>query len=82
MTAIAEFRKRKIPIDNIVLDWSYWREKEWGSQDFDEKRFPDPQQMIDDLHKKKVTAVMITFHYNGLQLQPVLVSLNRGASFP
>jgi len=60
LTAIAGFRKRKIPIDNIVLDWSYWREKEWGSQDFDEKRFPDPQQMIDDLHKKYNAKIMIS----------------------
>ena len=24
---LAEFRKREIPIDNIVQDWSYWPEK-------------------------------------------------------
>lgn len=60
MTAMAGFRKRRIPIDNIVLDWSYWKEKEWGSQDFDEKRFPDPQQMIDDLHKKYKANIMIS----------------------
>jgi alpha-D-xyloside xylohydrolase len=35
----AEFRKRKIPIDNIVQDWSYWAENDWGSQKFDVKRF-------------------------------------------
>lgn len=48
---VTEFRKRKIPLDNIVLDWSYWREAEWGSQDFDEKRFPDPDGMIQKVHK-------------------------------
>src|SRR5690606_29267768 len=47
---VTEFRKRKIPLDNIVLDWSYWREAEWGSQDFDEKRFPDPTAMIKKVH--------------------------------
>ncbi len=57
---VAEFRKRKIPLDNIVLDWSYWREPEWGSQDFDEKRFPDPDGMINDLHKKYNTRIMIS----------------------
>lgn len=57
---VAEFRKRKIPLDNIVLDWSYWREAEWGSQDFDEKRFPDPDAMINDLHKKYNTKIMIS----------------------
>jgi alpha-D-xyloside xylohydrolase len=55
-----EFRKRKIPIDNIVLDWSYWRQAEWGSQDFDETRFPSPDSMIDVLHKKYNTQIMIS----------------------
>ncbi|MDR3006906.1 MAG: DUF5110 domain-containing protein [Sphingobacterium sp.] len=45
-----EFRKRKIPIDNIVQDWSYWSENDWGSQKFDGKRFPDPQAMVKKLH--------------------------------
>lgn len=60
LNTVDEFRKRKIPIDNIVLDWSYWREAEWGSQDFDEKRFPAPDSMIDVLHKKYNTQIMIS----------------------
>lgn len=44
------FRKRKIPIDNLVLDWSYWPEKDWGSQEFESSRFPDPKGMIEKLH--------------------------------
>jgi alpha-D-xyloside xylohydrolase len=60
LSTVDEFRKRKIPIDNIVLDWSYWREAEWGSQDFDEKRFPSPDSMIDVLHKKYNTQIMIS----------------------
>lgn len=46
-----EFRKRKIPIDNLVQDWSYWAEHDWGSHDFDAKRFPNPKGMVDFLHK-------------------------------
>jgi alpha-D-xyloside xylohydrolase len=60
LSTVAEFRKRKIPIDNIVLDWNYWKEAEWGSQDFDEKRFPSPDSMIDVLHKKYNTQIMIS----------------------
>lgn len=60
VTTVDEFRKRKIPIDNIVLDWSYWKEAEWGSQEFDEKRFPSPDSMIDVLHKKYNTQIMIS----------------------
>lgn len=49
--ALAEFRNRKIPIDNIVLDWSYWEEDQWGSHEFEAERFPDPKKMLDDLHE-------------------------------
>lgn len=47
---LAEFRKRGIPIDNIVQDWSYWPEPEWGSHEFDKERFPDPKGMVDKIH--------------------------------
>lgn len=60
LNTVAELRRRKIPIDNIVLDWNYWKEAEWGSQDFDEKRFPSPDSMIDVLHKKYNTQIMIS----------------------
>jgi alpha-D-xyloside xylohydrolase len=60
LTTVDEFRKRKIPVDNIVLDWSYWREAEWGSQEFDEKRFPSPDSMIDVLHKEYNARIMIS----------------------
>lgn len=60
LSTVDEFRKRKIPLDNIVLDWSYWREAEWGSQEFDPARFPSPDSMIDLLHKKYHTQIMIS----------------------
>lgn len=47
---LKEFRRRQIPIDNIVLDWNYWTENEWGSHEFDKNRFPDPKGMVDSIH--------------------------------
>lgn len=44
------YRDKKIPIDNIVLDWSYWPVDAWGSHDFDKKYFPDPKAMTDKIH--------------------------------
>jgi alpha-D-xyloside xylohydrolase len=55
-----EFRKRKIPLDNIVLDWSYWEEDKWGSQEFDLTRFPDAGGMIKTLHDKYNARFMIS----------------------
>jgi alpha-D-xyloside xylohydrolase len=47
---LKEFRRRNIPIDNIVQDWSYWPEDAWGSHEFDSLRFPDPEAMVDEIH--------------------------------
>jgi alpha-D-xyloside xylohydrolase len=47
---LTEFRKRQIPIDNIVQDWNYWKEDQWGSHQFEASRFPNPQAMIDSVH--------------------------------
>ena len=48
--ALEGFRKRNIPIDNIVMDWSHWREDDWGGHEFDPARFPDPKAMVDSIH--------------------------------
>jgi alpha-D-xyloside xylohydrolase len=48
---VREYRKRQIPLDNIVEDWFYWPQDQWGSHQFDKTRFPDPQGMVDEVHK-------------------------------
>ena len=48
---LAEFRKRQIPIDNIVQDWNYWPEDQWGSHQFETARYPNPQAMLDSVHQ-------------------------------
>jgi len=46
-----KYRKLKIPIDNIIQDWDYWDGREnWGQLFFDEKKYPNPKEMIDILH--------------------------------
>ncbi|MCD8313792.1 MAG: DUF5110 domain-containing protein, partial [Bacteroidales bacterium] len=47
---LAEFRRRHIPIDNIVQDWNYWADDQWGSHEFEASRYPDPKRMVDDIH--------------------------------
>jgi alpha-D-xyloside xylohydrolase len=57
---VKEYRKRKIPIDNIVLDWQYWEDPKWGSHEFDARRFPDPQGMMRELHDDLHANLMIS----------------------
>ena len=52
LQTLSEFRKRNIPIDNIVQDWFYWKVDQWGSHEFDPERFPNPKAMVDTVHKQ------------------------------
>jgi alpha-D-xyloside xylohydrolase len=56
---VKEYRKRNIPLDNIVLDWSYWPVDSWGSHEFDQKFFPDPAGMVDSAHRMN-SRIMIS----------------------
>ncbi len=47
---LRQFRERGIPVDNIVQDWQYWLDDQWGSHEFDPARYPDPERMLDDVH--------------------------------
>jgi alpha-D-xyloside xylohydrolase len=48
-----EYRKRRIPIDNIVQDWNYWGGNDmWSGMVFDETKYPRPKEMIDLLHQQ------------------------------
>jgi alpha-D-xyloside xylohydrolase len=50
LDVVKQYRARDLPLDNIVLDWRYWRDPDWGSHKFDLSRFPDPKGMIDEIH--------------------------------
>ncbi|MAF28105.1 MAG: alpha-xylosidase [Croceicoccus sp.] len=50
LDVLRTYRERRIPIDNIVLDWRYWEDPRWGSHEFDASRFADPDRMVDEVH--------------------------------
>jgi alpha-D-xyloside xylohydrolase len=48
---VREYRRRKIPLDLIILDWKSWPNGAgWGQKSFDPVRFPDPQALTAELH--------------------------------
>lgn len=49
-----EFRRREIGLDVLVLDWMSWEGNLWGQKTFDKIRFPNPKEMIEELHEKNV----------------------------
>jgi alpha-D-xyloside xylohydrolase len=67
LDVVKTFRKKKIPLDNIVLDWNYWPVDQWGSHLFDSARFPDAAAMnkeLDQLNTNIMISVWPKFYPN------------------
>lgn len=47
---VSEYRRRRIPLDMIVQDWSYWPAGQWGRMKMDIKYYPDKRALTDSLH--------------------------------
>ena len=62
VSTVKEFRQRKIPLDVIVQDWSYWFPNQWGG-DVDTTRYPDVAEMIRNIHAENA-RVMISIWPN------------------
>ena len=51
LDVVHEYRRRRIPLDTIVLDWKSWPTPGgWGQKSFDPVRFPSPSEFISELH--------------------------------
>jgi len=71
---LREYRKRGLPLDNVVQDWFYWPENQWGCQCFDPKRFPDPKTMVDEVHRNGAHVMISVWakHYPNIANYQVL----------
>ncbi|MDO5326011.1 MAG: glycoside hydrolase family 31 protein [Clostridia bacterium] len=64
LISIAElYREKGIGLDCVVLDWCSWKDGHWGQKSLDEKRFPDPEAMMNKLHNLD-THLMISIWPN------------------
>ena len=50
LEAARQFRARQIPVDFIVQDWQYWGNHGWGAYEWDLENYPNPTNMIAELH--------------------------------
>jgi alpha-D-xyloside xylohydrolase len=58
LTVKDNYRKNHIPVDVIVQDWYYWDPLPIGSHIMNPARYPHPKQMIDELHKANIHAMI------------------------
>jgi len=68
LDVLHQYRKRGLPLDNIVQDWLYWPQDQWGCQCFDPARFPDPKAMVDDIHANHAHVMISVWakYYKGI----------------
>ncbi len=60
-SVVREYRRRGIPLDNIVQDWEYWGEKPyWNALEFNPEHFFDPERRIDRLHSGYNVHLMLS----------------------
>lgn len=52
------FRSRGLPVDVIVQDWQYWGKYGWNAMRFDEERYPDPAEMVRQLHEMNMRMMI------------------------
>lgn len=73
----AEYRRRHIPIDNIVQDWFWW--KTMGEPVFNQN-YPDPAGMVAELHREHFHLMISVWPYFE-RGSPVYDEMDRGGFF-
>ncbi|HKI46754.1 MAG TPA: TIM-barrel domain-containing protein [Balneolales bacterium] len=57
---VEKYRSLKVPLDVIVQDWRYWGgvHKHWNSTKFISSRYPQPKEMVSQVHKMNAHIVI------------------------
>ncbi len=83
LSIAAEYRKRKIPIDNIIQDWDTWEGNEnWNQIFFDPVKFPQPKEMLDILHRENFHVMVSVWCSFGTNTAIYKEMQKRGFLFP
>ncbi len=51
LDTLQQFRKDQLPLDVIVQDWQYWGKYGWNAMRFDERYYPDPAKLVQEVHQ-------------------------------
>ena len=58
VSVVKGFRDRKFPLDVIVQDWQYWPKDQWGQKSFNRNNYPNPAQMVNDIHNMNAKIII------------------------
>jgi alpha-D-xyloside xylohydrolase len=78
LAAASQFRSNQIPVDFIVQDWQYWGNHGWGAYEWDLKKYPDPTNMIAQLHTNHFKYMISVWSNPGGIVGKALSSMTNG----
>jgi alpha-D-xyloside xylohydrolase len=78
LAAANQFRANQIPVDFIVQDWQYWGSHGWGAYEWDLSNYPDPTNMIAQLHTNNFKYMISVWSNPGGIVGNVLASMTNG----
>jgi len=68
---VKKYRELKVPLDGIIQDWQYWGDNyHWNGMEFLNKEFPQPAQMVNDIHAMNAHAIISIWASFGPQTKP------------
>jgi alpha-D-xyloside xylohydrolase len=69
---VRRYRDLKIPLDGIIQDWQYWSTDNayWNALEFGNPEFPDPPQMIKDIHQLHAHTIFSVWPSFGPKTKP------------
>lgn len=79
-----EYKKRGIPLDVLIIDYYHW--KRCGDWKFEEEFFPNPKELMDELHEMGIEPMVSIWpqvderseNYEEMKQQGLLVRSTRG----
>lgn len=65
---VKKYRDLGVPLDGIIQDWQYWGNNYlWNAMDFLNADFPNPQAMVNEVHKQNAHLIISVWNSFGPQ---------------
>jgi alpha-D-xyloside xylohydrolase len=65
---VKKYRELGVPLDGIIQDWQYWGNNYlWNAMEFLNDEFPNPQKMVNDVHKLNAHMIISIWNSFGPQ---------------
>lgn len=68
---VKKYRELGVPLDGIIQDWQYWGDNyHWNAMEFLNPEFPNPQQMVDEIHNLNAHIIISIWSSFGPKTRP------------